>query len=370
LDVTFEGTALKIACESRVSSMLVLRLLLVAEMAMRKKAQQEQDQKKHSAESDTSASALREAINSQLEPSSIQGDSRISAQNMFFGHNPIIWITERRIPVKTAAMLLKWYPIGAFQRPWDEDGAPATADTFDTDGIDVESPLIDIVDAFARDHFDEVAAGGEGAGADGDDGDGYDSETDYDSAPPLPEQNTSPQAAAMQPQTHQQRDHVRKERQWEKFLHILYATDLSLQSTRRRISVAEESALPNATTTAAAAAASLLRAHSSEDQSEVSPHTTGSRPLTPFRPVHAWIRCLTSPFLGLERIRPYGVWSILRVMSKRIPSEFTMRDASDGNRTVFQTLAESHASDCKLCLEEVKDVVECLMDADYRSAFL
>jgi hypothetical protein len=53
-----------------------------------------------------------------------------------------------------------------------------------------------------------------------------------------------------------------------------------------------------------------------------------------------------------------------------MPSEFTVRDMSDGNRTVFQTLAESHASDCKLCSEEVKDILECLLDSDYRSAFL
>ena len=44
LDITFEGTALKIACESRVSSMLVLRLLLIAEMAMRKKMQLQEGQ--------------------------------------------------------------------------------------------------------------------------------------------------------------------------------------------------------------------------------------------------------------------------------------------------------------------------------------
>jgi hypothetical protein len=94
-----------------------------------------------------------------------------------------------------------------------------------------------------------------------------------------------------------------------------------------------------------------------------------SPPITPFRPVHAFLRCITSPFLGFEHCRPYGVWSILRVMSKRMLSEFTLRDTSDGNRTAFQTLAESNASDCKLCPEEIKDIVECLADVD-RSVFL
>lgn len=89
-----------------------------------------------------------------------------------------------------------------------------------------------------------------------------------------------------------------------------------------------------------------------------------------FHPVHAWIRVITNPNLGLEICRPYGVWSILRAMGQRIPSEFTAKDESDGNRTVFQTLAESQASDCRLCVEEIRDVVECLMDADYRSAHL
>ena len=61
---------------------------------------------------------------------------------------------------------------------------------------------------------------------------------------------------------------------------------------------------------------------------------------------------------------------MLREMGRRIPTEFTVRDSTDGNRTAFQTLAEGKASDCRLCTEEVRDVVECLMGADYRSAFL
>ncbi len=32
--------------------------------------------------------------------------------------------------------------------------------------------------------------------------------------------------------------------------------------------------------------------------------------VTPFHPVHAWLRCLTSPNLGLEHCQAYGTWSV------------------------------------------------------------
>ena len=384
LDITFEGTALKIACESRVSSMLVLRLLLIAEMAMRKKMQLQEEQEQRqifalaqSAQQGGVVTGEEIAQNSLLMRSDDQSRAQSeqqppytpqnAQQNMFIGHNPITWVIGQSIPVKTAATLLKWYPIGAFQRPWD------LSLDMDHNHNELESPLIEMVDAFARDHYDEMVAGGldtdqTTAGSEY----LYDSKDDFDYPPStLPEQRTPTTAATGQRQ-------LQREQRWQKFLHILYATDLVLQSTtRRRPSVTERSSPPptspvgaSCTATAAAAAASLLRAHSSEDQSEVSPQATESPSITPFRPVHAWIRCLTSPFLGLEHCRPYGVWSILRVMSQRMPSEFTVRDMSDGNRTSFQTLAESSATDCKLCSEEVKDILECLLDSDYRSAFL
>jgi hypothetical protein len=34
----------------------------------------------------------------------------------FFRHNPTGWMTEPSVAARTATMLLKWYPIGAFQR--------------------------------------------------------------------------------------------------------------------------------------------------------------------------------------------------------------------------------------------------------------
>merc|ERR1712232_886277 len=87
------------------------------------------------------------------------------------------------------------------------------------DGMDqLESPLIEIVDDFSRDHYDQ-AEGGDGDedyGAAVDyDGTYY----DYDS-----EMHSRDDAAA----TPRQRERLRKERRWEKFLHILYATDLAL----------------------------------------------------------------------------------------------------------------------------------------------
>ena len=57
---------------------------------------------------------------------------------------------------------------------------------------------------------------------------------------------------------------------------------------------------------------------------------------------------------------PLGVWSILCEMGKRIPQEFV------GS---FLTLAESQAADCRLCHEEIKHIVEYLIDADHKAAF-
>ncbi|KAL3822671.1 hypothetical protein ACHAXA_009553 [Cyclostephanos tholiformis] len=218
-------------------------------------------------------------------------------------------------------------------------------------------------------------------------------------------------------------------RRWEKFLHILYATDTTLKSRRKPppyddddatleedggaitkdAANLKDSAVPaasdvvcragsatstvpdNATTggpsTSVVPGQSLTM--NNNDPAGASSHTattestiqTGSmaanaangikKPsVTPFHPVHAWLRCLASPNLGLEHCQAYGAWSVLREMKRRIPNEFMVRDSTDGNRTAFQTLAESKAKDCKLCPAEIRDIVECLMDTNHRSAFL
>jgi hypothetical protein len=162
--------------------------------------------------------------------------------------------------------------------------------------------------------------------------------------------------------TFAEREHLRKERRWEKFLHILYATDKILTSMRST-QLTNDGGDNNLAVSSSNQNVMLETSPSSNNDSS-------DPEVTRFHPVHAWIRVITNPNIGLNICRPYGVWSILRAMGQRIPSEFTAKDESDGNRTVFQTLAESPAADCRLCMEEIRDVVECLMDADYRSAHL
>ena len=248
-------------------------------------------------------------------------------------------------------------------------------------------------------------------------------------------------ASGIASRLHLQRELRRREQRWEKFLHILYATDSTLQSTRKRPphddgdTLEEEGAIAkaadgssldpttapaasdadrrteseaaavaaNATTTgpsiaiAAVTSAPPLSKHDAaasvmdndHDRTDA-PSLTGAAAasmqagsvaadasngtkkssVTPFHPVHAWLRCLTSPNLGLKHCQGYGAWSVLRDMERRIPDEFTVRDGTDGNRTAFQTLAECKAEDCKLCPAEIRDIVECLMAANHRSAFL
>lgn len=435
LDVTFEGTALKIACESRVKSILALRLLLVAEMAMRRRLvvvqheleQQQQEEvivgtkpvaeyqplKQGGGRRDVAneARTRKEQYTQQQKqpPSHDQEKPAIQVEdvappNIFTGHNPIRWITERRTPVKTAAMLLKWFPIGAFQRPWDADRVPTDGYTIEEEEVGMDSPLIDIVDDFARDHHHDEEDETNNDGDDESDAIYYDSESDDEdsglSNNDLSVEQHQSRRQQQVPRTYQQQEHLRKERRWEKFLHILYATDLALHSTKTptgslvdgnyassgsagnlrhaaessevATSAASAGAAPGAATKAESSAAATDSKQSEATTCQSANQTTSSNsPITSFRPVHAWIRVITSAQpLGLERCRPYGVWSVLRVMERRIPNEFTARDTADGNCTVFETLAEAKADDCKLCLEEMKDVVECLMDADYRSAFL
>eukprot|EP00581_Thalassiosira_minuscula_P016348 CAMPEP_0183713424 /NCGR_PEP_ID=MMETSP0737-20130205/8268_1 /TAXON_ID=385413 /ORGANISM="Thalassiosira miniscula, Strain CCMP1093" /LENGTH=662 /DNA_ID=CAMNT_0025942199 /DNA_START=282 /DNA_END=2270 /DNA_ORIENTATION=- len=413
LDVTFEGSALKIAAESRVSSMLVLRLLLVAEMAMRKRSelqpqlQEEEDQEKDRAQSDSSNLSLKrtdadgkfgehghgdqgrslESTDERKDNTENRGivDTLLAPQtNMLSGHNPIRWITERRIPVKTAALLLRWYPVGAFQRTWDtpaDTSFPETA--YSLQGIEAESPLIEIVDNFARDHYgDKLTTEDIEISSD-------DSKSDCEDGQEQVSSDGMQESLLSQARRHQ--EHY-EDMRWEKFLHILYATDQALQSTRVRTvsppSVAATSDTRddvNATNTESptgSPSADEVESSSSYYKSgeSVPSNPKGSGPPAPsvtlssasmsFHPVHAWIRCLTSPYLRLEQCRPYSAWSVLCFMSQRIPFEFIVRDEGDGNRTPLQILAESRAKDCSLCNEEVKGIIECLMGADYHSAFL
>ena len=357
LDMTFEGTALKIAVESKVQNMCILRLLLVAEMAMRKKVLMESAQYRERQKANNDDSPKKDLVGIDLI-SVIPSPS--SPERLFVGHNPIRWISESHVPRRTAALLLKWYPVGAFQRPRDEDGLPfeeIEQDYHDEDAMYSDSPLIEIVDDFARDQ--DVAMEGHDQNEVVQD----DSDSDED------ELEDGQQQASILPRrrrTFAEREYARKERRWEKFLHILYATDKILMSLKSTDGSRDESRA-NSSTAASANRSNIQEASTSGSSLNNNSDTVQS---PRFHPVHAWIRIITNPHLGLEICRPYGVWSILRAMGQRIPSEFTAKDESDSNRSVFQTLAESPASNCRLCAEEIRDIVECLMDADYKSAHL
>ena len=167
----------------------------------------------------------------------------------------------------------------------------------------------------------------------------------------------------------------RREIRWEKLLHILYATDYALRPTRQK---KKSSVQPDYSSSISSykkknspekkIEMKQTSATSNNDKTEEKCRKGGA---TPFHPVHAWIRCLTSPYLGLESCCPYGVYSVLRDMYNRIPEEFTIKDETNDNKTVFQTLAESNASNCKLVSkDEIRDIVEFILEADYRSAFM
>ncbi len=345
---TFEGTPLKIAVENKVSSVLVLRLLLVAEMAMRKKNELMGESKNEPSpshgESDDVKMPAEKAQSDHNKQNGNSGQSSSTKKNslnsMFYGYNPIRWICEPQIPVNTAAILLKWYPMGAYQRKLDHD--ETSENDFDYEYSASESPLIEIVDAFASDddrtnpmqqRHDES-------------NENYDYFSEPENAHPNEPEQVQGSATSRQQLSSMETKQQYQERIWEKFLHILYATDKALSSMRP-------------TTGPACAAPTTSPSENSIESS------SSNR----FRPVHAWIRCITCPHLGLQHCLPYGCWSVLRVMGQRIPSEFQARDEGDGGRTAFQTLAESPVKNCCLCQEEIRDVVECLMDADYRSAF-
>ena len=167
----------------------------------------------------------------------------------------------------------------------------------------------------------------------------------------------------------------RREIRWEKLLHILYATDYALRPTRQKKK--SSSIQPDYSS-------SSYKKKSSPEMMKIEMKQTSTttnngdkteekctKGATLFHPVHAWIRCLTSPYLGLESCRPYGVYSVLRDMYRCIPEEFTIKDETNDNKTVFQTLAESNISNCKLVSkDEIRDIVEFILEADYRSAFM
>lgn len=143
----------------------------------------------------------------------------------------------------------------------------------------------------------------------------------------------------------------RNERRWERFLHVLWATDYALRPTRIASNSKKRSHSPSY------AVSNKKRARVSQQKQ------TESR----FHPVHAWVRCICSPYLGLENAHKYAVWSVLCDMYKRIPEEFREIDDS---KSLFQTLAECKATNCKLSVEEIQDIVELIIEADYKSAFI
>ncbi|KAL3763180.1 hypothetical protein ACHAW5_005077 [Stephanodiscus triporus] len=469
LDVTFDGTtALRIAAgrsrpRSNVDdapSLRTLRLLLVAELAMARRGEMEgrrwRKRGRPAGQEENGDGDGDGGVDSDDDighGDGIGGDVESDEGLAFFGHNPIGWITEPSIPVKTVAMLLKWYPIGAFQRrrghrsrPYEDDDEDGDTRGSLTDYLedDTDSPLIRIVDDFARDNYNPLGGGvADDVANDDDDADG-DEIWNLGGSINSDDYSTSGQSAGsatrIASRLYLRRERRRKEERWEKFLHILYATDSTLQSTRKPpqhydggtseeegniAKAANQSSLDstipaasgadnctkpsttsvagNATTAGPLIAIASVTSTPSLSRSDASTsvrttennYTRGSSvtattattkqadsvatnatnsekktSITPFHPVHAWIRCLTSPNLGLEHCQAYGVWSVLRDMERRIPNEFTVRDGTDGNRTAFQTLAECKAKDCKLCLAEIRDIVECLMDANHRSAFL
>jgi len=288
----------------------------------------------------------------------------------------------------------------------DGRGGVALGNRSQDDDAD-DSPLIRIFDDFARDNYDGLGGGAADAedGGDADEvwniggGSGGISNSDVYSS----SGQSTGSASRIALRLHLRRECRRREQRWEKFLHILYATDSTLQSTRkppphddggtleeegaiakaaggssldptdRRTKSEAAAVAANATTAGlsmaivAVTSASPLSRHEASASVKENDHNQKEAPsstnaaaaatmqagsvaadasngtnkssVTPFHPVHAWLRCLTSSNLGLEHWQAYGAWSVLRDMKRRIPDEFTVRDDTDGNRTAFQTLA-------------------------------
>eukprot|EP00984_Skeletonema_dohrnii_P036768 scaffold38108_cov155-Skeletonema_dohrnii-CCMP3373.AAC.2 len=295
LDCTFEGTALKIAAESRISSIEVLRFLLVAELAMWKRLLQDTDGKEEDADIE-----------------------RKQTSSLYHGKNPIHWICEPHIPVKVAGTLLILFPEGAFKRQIPTE-------------LKAKSPLIEIIDDFARGQ-DDIDIEDEGNAVD----DEYDEESF-------------------------------KSQSWQKFLYILYATDRAHNHIRPlpfTVASGGATTTPNHSLSypASLTCATMNNETGQPQQSSTPPQEQRKSESYEqiFHPVHAITRCITNQKLGLELCQVYGVWSILDEMSKRMPQE-----EFDGS---FQILAESQAADCRLCRTETKDIVEFLIDTDHKTA--
>jgi len=129
--------------------------------------------------------------------------------------------------------------------------------------------------------------------------------------PSMPTTEYSLSSIQSRRKSYQQVEHERKERRWERFLHILYSTDYALQPTRKRQIV-----------TSKKSSTKTKQATSSAEKDTKN-----------FHPIHAWVRCLCSPYIGLEQAHSYGAWSVLHEMRQRIPEEFSVRDETDDNRT-------------------------------------
>jgi len=167
--------------------------------------------------------------------------------------------------------------------------------------------------------------------------------------PSMPSTDYSLSSVQSRRKSYQQVEYERKEKRWERFLHILFSTDYALQPTRKRQTVTSK------------------KSGTTETKQATSSAETDTKN---FHPIHAWVRCLCSPYIGLEQAHSYGVWSVIHEMRQRIPEEFSVRDETDGNRTVFQSLAENKAADCKLSIEEKRDIIECIMEANYKAVHL
>jgi len=167
--------------------------------------------------------------------------------------------------------------------------------------------------------------------------------------PSMPSTDYSLSSIQSRRKSYQQVEYERKEKRWERFLHILFSTDYALRPTRKRQTVTSK------------------KSGTTETKQATSSAETDTKN---FHPIHAWVRCLCSPYIGLEQAHSYGVWSVIHEMRQRIPEEFSVRDETDGNRTVFQSLAENKAADCKLSIEEKRDIIECIMEANYKAVHL
>eukprot|EP00986_Skeletonema_menzelii_P007070 scaffold2725_cov137-Skeletonema_menzelii.AAC.3 len=264
LERTVEGTALKIAAVSRVSSIQVLRFLLVAELAMWKRLVQDTGGN----EEDSSGEGMQASL--------------------YHGKNPIHWIYESSISVHAAGMLLTVYPEGAFKR-----SLQSLTET------KAESPLIEIINDFADDQerLENVGNIVNESVEDVCDENEKDSESTEDKR-------------------------SGKERRWQKFLLILQATDRVLNlSEPLPFTGAGPRITPNPSLTNQAASRSANISTTATNSKPPLKQRKSDFSTQRFNPVHTFIRCIMNHKLGLERCRDFCVWCVLDEMGKRIPQE-------------------------------------------------